>query len=287
MNAKQYLVYDGVLRPVDVPLFRSTNRGFRYGDAIFETMRYHKGRPLFWDAHYRRLIQGMAVMRFLIKGFPTADELLDSISDLVVKNRLFYDVRIRLTVFRKGEGLYTPESLQASWLIETTPLTETGYALPEKGLLIDVFKDFPKLHSPLSAFKSASSVPYVLAGIFCRENDLDDCLIVNGNDKIIESLSSSLFWIKHQTLYTPLVSTGCIDGVMRKQIIELAPLVGLKLVENQGATQRELMEADEIFLTNAIGGIRWVSGFRGRRYFSKYAGDLYRKLMEQIRANYR
>jgi branched-subunit amino acid aminotransferase/4-amino-4-deoxychorismate lyase len=279
-SSKNLLVYDGVLRTADAPLFKSTNRAFRYGDAIFETIRFHKGEPLFWPDHYRRLLNGMAVLRFSVKGFPSSLNLKESIIDVVVKNRIFSDARIRLTVFRKGEGLYTPDSLNASWIIESSELPHKGYDFPEKGLLIGVYRDFPKQVSPVSMFKTCFSLPYVMGGIYSRENEYDDCLLVNDKGKLIESVSASLFWIKGNNLYTPLISSGCIEGIMRKQIINIAPLCGLKLIENQGASEEEILTADEVFLTNTIGGIRWVSGFKENRYFATKTKELYRKLKE-------
>ncbi|GAO31146.1 aminodeoxychorismate lyase [Geofilum rubicundum JCM 15548] len=98
------MVYDGVLVSPDVPLLHSTNRAFRYGDGLFETIRFHKGEPLHWESHYQRLLKGMAVLKMASGSFPSRQSMRDSIIDLVVKNRIFADARVRLTVFRKGEG---------------------------------------------------------------------------------------------------------------------------------------------------------------------------------------
>lgn len=275
---KKYIVYDGFLRPNDIPLFKSTNRAFRYGDAIFETMRYHKGRVLFWEDHYKRLLQSMAVMKFPLNCLPKSSDILTFISDLTVKNRNFLDSRVRLTLFRRGEGYHAPEHLEASWIIEADALDGKGYILPEKGVKIDVFEEFPKNFTPASAFKSANALPYIMAGIFCKQNELDDCLVVNGYGKIIESINSNLFWIQGEKLFTPLVSTGCIDGVMRKQICLVAGKAGLTLIENEGATLKTLLEADEIFLTNSVSGIKWVGGFRQRRYLSRLTSKVFTEL---------
>lgn len=280
-SSKQYLVYDGVLVSPDVPLLLSTNRAFRYGDGLFETIRFHKGEPLHWAAHYQRLLKGMAVLQMAAGSFPSRQRVRDSIVDLVVKNRIFADARVRLTVFRKGEGLYTPDKMQVSWLIEATNLGQTGYSFPEKGLKIDVYRDFPKLYSPVSPFKTVASLPYVMAGIYSRENHLDDCLVVNGQGKLIESYNSSLFWVKENVVYTPLVSSGCIDGVFRKSVLELVRQLGLRLVESTGATEDDIRLADEVFLTNTIGGIRWVAAFREQRYFAHVSQKIFRALQAQ------
>ncbi len=277
-NSKQYLVYDGVLVSPDVPLLHSTNRAFRYGDGLFETIRVHKGEPLHWEAHYQRLLKGMAVLKMAAGSFPSRQKVRDSIIDLVVKNRIFADARVRLTVFRKGEGLYTPDRMQVSWLIEATNLGQTGYIFPEKGLKIDVYKDFPKLYSPVSPFKTVASLPYVMAGIYCQENNLDDCLLVNGQGKLIESFNSSLFWVKENVVYTPLISSGCIDGVLRKKVLEVVRQLELRLVESTGASEDDIRQADEVFLTNTISGLRWVGAFREQRYFANVSKKIFRPL---------
>jgi branched-chain amino acid aminotransferase len=282
---KKYLVYDGVLYADDAPLLKTTNRGFRFGDGLFETIRYHKGVPLFLADHYERLIRGMAVLHLSVQGFPSRQEFLDRIISLVNKNRLFGDVRVRITVFRKGEGLYTPPDLQASWLIEVASLPDQSFVLNEKGLAIDIFTEFPKLPSPISPFKTIASLPYVLAGLHCKEQKQDDCLLQNGQGKIIESISSNLFLIKGQTVYTPGIGSGCIDGIMRKQIIAFLPELGFHLIETPGFTVEELLDADEIFLTNSISGIRWVVGYGEKRFFGIKVRKIFKRMLALLTVN--
>ena len=277
-----YLIYDGVILSSDTPLFRTSNRGFRFADGLFETIRFHRGQLLFFADHYQRLIRGLAILRFSLAGFPSRHEFEERTVSLINKNRFFGDVRVRITVFRKGEGLYTPSELQASWIIETTPLEQTGFQLNEKGLVVGLFEEFPKLPSPVSAFKTAASHPYILAGLFCKENHLDDVLLVNGQGKIIESVSSNLFWIKDNFLFTPGIGSGCIEGVFRKQILEIAPTMGYKVVETPGATLTELLNAEELFLTNSINGIRWIVGLGEHRFYGLKIRELFRQFRKTI-----
>ncbi len=285
LNDKGYLVYDGVLYPADAPILKTINRSFRFGDGLFETIRYHKGEPLFFADHYERLLRGMAVMRMNTLGFPSRNEFRERIISLINKNRFFSDVRIRVTIFRKGEGLYTPESNNVSWLIETTPLNDKGYYLNEKGLVVGIFNEFPKHSSPISPFKTASSVPYILAGIYCKEQQFDDCLVVNGYGKIIESVSANLFWIKGQTVYTPGIGSGCIEGIIRKQIMQLLPELDFYVLETPGATITELNDAEEVFLTNSISGIRWVMGLNETRFFGIRIRDIFRRFAKSAEIN--
>ncbi|MGQ1947054.1 aminotransferase class IV [Geofilum sp. OHC36d9] len=278
----KYLVYDGVLRTTESFFVRPSNRAFRFGDGLFETIHYHKGRLLFWNDHYQRLIEGLATLRFFMGGFPTKERLEVQILDLLVKNRVFNDGRVRITIFRRGEGLYTPDNLSASWLLETTVLKDKGYQWLDKGLHVGLFTDFPRLLTPASPFKTLASQANILAGIYAREQVLDDALVVNGNARFIESVSANLFWVKGERLFTPVVASGCVDGIMRRQIIRLAKQLNIQVMENQGATADDLMAADEIFLTNVITGIRWVVGLQQRRYFTRVARELYAALCNDV-----
>lgn len=282
---KTYLVYDGVLFASDTPLLKTTNRAFRFGDGLFETIHYYKGVPLFLNDHYERLVRGMSVIRLSLQGFPSRSELHNRIVSLINKNRLFGDIRVRLTVFRKGEGLYTPIDLQASWIIETTPLPEVGFTLNNKGLTTNIFADFPKLVSPVSPFKTIASMPYILAGLHCKEHQLDDCLIVNGQGQIIESISSNLFLIKENTIFTPGIGAGCIDGIIRKQVISFLPALGFRIMETSGFTKSELLNADEIFLTNSIKGLQWVVGIDDVRFFGIKVQKIFKQLTALLPAS--
>lgn len=278
----KYIVYDGVLRHTDTFFIRSTNRAFRFGDGLFETIHYHKGKLLFWNSHYDRMVQGMAALRFFRGGFPLKEELEAQVLDLLVKNRVFNDARVRISLFRRGEGLYTPDNLSCSWLIEVEPLNVKGYQWSEEGLHMGFYIDFPRHFSPASPFKTLSAQANILAGIYAREHGLNDAYVVNGKGRFVESVSSNIFWMKEDALFTPAVSSGCVDGIMRKEIIRLAKAEGVLVMENQGATEEDLLNADELFLTNVISGIRWVVALKNQRFYSRVAKVLYERLCQAI-----
>ena len=280
---KKYLILNGHFYETGRPLFSSENRAFRYGDGLFETIRCHKTVPLFFEDHYDRLLRGMATLKLTAAGLPPLSQLKEHIEKLIVRNRYFYDVRIRLSVFRREGGLYTPETNSPSWLLEAAPLPDKGYHLNQEGLRIGVFSDFPKSWNFASAYKTLSCTPYILAGIHKKENHWDDCLIVNQDKKIIESISSNLFWVKNNQLHTPSISAGCVNGVMRKQILNFAEESRLEVKECSGTTREELLEAEEIFLTNSVCGLRWVVAMDHKRYFNRIPKQIENWLNNQIR----
>ena len=278
----KYIAYDGVLRHADTFFIRPTNRAFRFGDGLFETVHYHKGRLLFWASHYDRMVKGMAALRLFRGGFPLKEQLEAQILDLLVKNRVFNDARVRISLFRRGEGLYTPNNLSASWLIEVEPLEIKGYQWANEGLHMGFFTDFPRHFTPASPYKTLSIQANILAGIYAREKGLQDALVINGKGRFIESVSSNIFWVKEDILFTPAVSSGCVDGIMRKEIIRLAKVENIAVMENQGATKEDLLNANELFTTNVVSGIRWVVALQRKRFYSRLSKVLYKRLSESI-----
>lgn len=279
----KYVVYDGILRLKESFYIRSSNRAFRYGDGLFETIHYHKGRLLFWQQHYERMSKGMAVLNFSRNNFPTQQILESQILDLLVKNRIFNDGRVRITIFRRGEGLYTPTNLSASWLIEVEPLETKGYPWYEEGLHLGFYKGFPRHFTPLSPFKTIGSHINILAGIFADQSGLNEALIQSNEGRYIESISSNVFWVKDKILFTSSIATGCVDGIMRQNVIKIANKLNITVVENKGATEQELLNSEEIFLTNVISGIRWVVALNTKRYYAKMVKLIHNALLEEIK----
>ncbi len=264
----EFVIYNGEIYTSDKVPLTFNNRAFRYGDAFFESIKCNGHYPLHFHLHYKRMVKAMISLKMDIGSFPTEKQWQAFIVLLLRKKKSFGASRVRLQVFRSGEGLYIPTSNQVNYLIESTPLTTVPYLLNSKGLLVDVYDEMKKQYSPLSAFKNGNSLHYVLAAVFKNENNLDDVLLVNDKNKIIEANSSNLFWIKDGIIYTSSIFTGCIDGVMRALVINSIEKHGLtRLIETQGASQQELLNADELFITNAIQGIQWIVGLKEKRYF--------------------
>lgn len=255
------------------------NRAFAYGDALFETIHCLGTIPQFFQNHWLRLTQGMDILKMNADKDFTKGNLELYIGKLLNKNRTFKGARIRLTVFRDEGGLYTPERNSISWLIESSVLETEKFVLNHKGLHIDIFDGVHKPVNILSNLKTNNALVFVLAGIHRKENNLDDCLILNQYGRITESISSNVFLLVDQKLITPPLSEGCIAGTMRYNIHTLAQQMGY-VIEERAILEKYLIEAEEIFLTNAIQGIRWVAAYKDRRYFNFVARKLVNKLNE-------
>jgi branched-chain amino acid aminotransferase len=260
-----HCIYNGHVISLYEPAISFSNRAFRYGDSLFESIRYTNGKIMFLADHVKRIKLSMTTLRMNVPAEFTTGNIEALIIHLLEQNNIKQDARIRLTVFRNEGGFYTPDTNDISFLIETEALETTGYQLNQKGLWVDVYAEIKKQINKISNIKTGSALLYVMAGITKTSLKLDDCLLVNDNGNIIESISSNIFVVKNGTLYTSPISDGCIDGVMRKQILDIAAQNKILTFE-QTLTVHTLTNGDEVFLTNAIKGIQWVGQFKNKFY---------------------
>lgn len=267
-----FINFNGDIIPADSKVLTVTNRSFRYGDGVFESMRLLNSKLQFAGLHAERLQAGMKALK--IEGYSQMDDwfLKEKATDLATRNKI-KDGRLRLTVFRDSDGLYTPVRNKAAFCMEIETMPDQRYELNHRGLIMDIYAELPKPVNALSNFKTCNSLVYVMAGIYKFQNKLDDAFLLNQSGFLCESISSNLFvWYQNQ-LYTPGLSEGCVSGVMRKVVMQLAEKLGIPVVEAQ-INPNILYEAEEVFLTNATRGIQWVMGFGVKRYFNKLSKQL-------------
>ncbi len=265
--ALNFINFNGQILPSDSKLLTVSNRSFKYGDGLFESMRLLKGKLKFAELHADRLQRGMKALK--IDGYSQMDAwfLKDIAEQLAIRNKAKHG-RLRLTVYRDGEGLYTPSANKAGYCLEIVPVEEPRYFLNEKGLIVDVFTDVPKPCNYLSNIKTCNALTYVMAAIFKAQNNLDEVFLLNQNGFLCEAGSANVFVYYQSHLYTPALSEGCVEGVMRQVVINLAKKINIPVTEAQ-INPEILYEAEEVFITNASRGIQCVMGYGVRRYFNK------------------
>lgn len=259
-----YINFNGKIIPQQELIIPTTNRSFRYGDGLFESIRIKDGRPLFIEDHLNRLYLGMKTLKI---RFPSPENI--DFENLIINTCQAQGILdggyARLMVYRRGEGKYLPEKPEADFIIEVFPL-ENDFTWRKENLNLGVYSELKKPIDQLSLIKNNNAQLYILAAIFAQENNFGDALILNEKNQIIETTSSNLFWIKNTTVYSPPISAGPLPGIMRLKMLELVNNMGY-LVNEICPTEEDLLNADEIFLTNAIIGIKAVSGFKQKRYF--------------------
>jgi len=271
------LLFNDEFHPIDVPVLVTSNRGFKFGDGLFESMRMINHKLQFADLHADRLAAGMKALK--IDGHVLMDDyfLRQKTADLVKKNRWNGNVRFRLSVYRQGAGVYTPESNKSGYVLEGIPLKATDYEINAKGLIIDVFDEMTKSINKLSNFKTSNALLYVMAGLFKTQNRLDEAIILNQSGFLCESISSNIFIVYDKQIYTPALTEGCISGVMRTTVMQICKMNDIPLIEAQ-ISPEILKEAEEVFMTNATQGIQWIMGYGRKRYFNEFSKFLNEKL---------
>lgn len=245
------------------------NRGFSYGDALFETFKAVGDNLLFWEDHYFRLMASMRLLRMEIPMNFTPEYFVDQCMLLIQAQEVRSPSwRLRLTVYRDSNGRYTPDHNQVTFVISCEPLSHDHFLDEVTNYTVDLYKDHYVQAGMLSNLKTNNKILNVLGSIFAKENELDNCILVNDKKEIVEALQSNLFLLYGQEIHTPPLTSGCLDGIIRKQIIRMAKDLDLTLKETV-INPFDLNKADELWLSNSIQGIRAVTNFRRKTYQSK------------------
>jgi len=260
------------------------NRGFNYGDAVFETIKVSHNKILFWEDHYFRLMASMRILRMEIPMEFTLEFLEIQILHLVQSNGFSTkSVRIKLIVFRNSDGFYLPDNNNVKYIITSNTLNEDFYHLKESENVVDLYKDHYISADLLSTLKTNNRIINVTGSIFAVENELDNCLLLNTQKHVVEALNANLFLVKDNIIKTPPLSDGCIKGVMRKQVIDIIKLMPDFVFEETSISPFELQKADELFLTNVITGIQPITKYRKKEFDNKTAKNLLGKLNVKVR----
>ena len=243
----------------------SDNRGFLYGDAVFETLKIVNNKILFWEDHYFRLMSSMRIIRLDIPETYTPEFLKENIIKIHQKKSLTGNSRVRITVFRYSSGKYRPESNTSSFIISSEEVRESNYILNNGDYKVDLFKDFYLDNQLISSIKSNNKIINVVASIYSNENGLKNCILLNKDKMVVEFINSNIFTVNQGKIYTPKLSSGCLNGVMRKNLINILRLNSFEVFEEDISTF-DLTKSDEIFGTNIIQGLFSVTNYRNKYY---------------------
>ncbi len=274
----EFVNNNGQVVPGDQPVISLDNRAFHFGDGLFESMRVIDGRVRFLEPHWARLTSGAELLRITLPQHLTMASLEQMIHELVEKTG-HRSARCRLTLYRGGGGFYRPDTNEGNFTIELKPLSTPSYTENDQGLMVDIWPEMRKPLNELARHKTLNCQYYVLAALWSQQRGLDDCLLQNDRGNIIESSTGNLFIVSNGVLYTPSLTDGCVGGVMRAQVINLALANGIKVYECS-LNPQNLLSADELFITNAVKGIQWASTYRTKRYLHKLSATLVELLVK-------
>lgn len=276
----QFICLDGRILPAGQAVLPADNRGFRYGDGLFETIRMTGGRLPLWDLHAERLLAGLDLLAFRLPGHFGTDLLRKEVEQLGRKNGCTASARIRLTLFRGAGGLF--EGLDSlHYLIECWPLAPVSSRIQDNGLEIAVFPDARKTTDRFANCKTANYLPYVMAAIHARRHRLNECVLLNDRGGLADATTSNLVLIREGRIRTPSLAEGGVAGVMRRHLLARFRDAGLE-PEEVHLEPADLENADEVFLTNALHGIRWVKSCGGSNYTMQRSAQLYRQFIHPL-----
>ncbi|TVZ46905.1 aminotransferase class IV [Olleya sp. Hel_I_94] len=262
----------------------NNNRGYSYGDGLFETIKAVHGKLLFFEDHYFRLMASMRIMRMQIPMDFTMEFIEEQIINTLKANDLnTQSARVKIQVDRVEGGLYLPENNTINFVISVKKIDSDFYLLNEENYEVDLFKDHYLSPSLLTTLKSNNKALNVIGSIYAKENRLDNCLLINTNKSVVEALNGNLFLVKGNTIKTAPLSDGCLKGVLRKQLIDIIKLLPDYTIEETSISPFELQKADELFLTNVIQGIQPITKYRKKVYENDTTKMLLQKLNVKVR----
>lgn len=225
-----------------------TNRAFQYNDGFFETIMVVNGRIRFWQDHFDRIQTAAKALKIIVPEDFKQAAFEDKILQLADSNNALNYGRLKLKVWRGGAGLYTPETNVAEWLITLKPASAPSEKLEKVGVCTNVRTNF----SPLSCFKGPNSLLYVMAGTEKKERGLDDMILLNQQGLISELTSSNIFWYLNGVLYTPSLETGCVNGILRRNILRWSASENIKTRE-AFFDVNSILQSDTVFSANVSG----------------------------------
>ncbi len=271
--------FNGDILSQDTLFLNHENRGLKYGDGLFETIRVVNGKIFFWEDHYLRLMASMRIMRMEIPMNFTMEFLEEQLLNTIASNGLENSpARVRLSVFRNNGGYYLPETNEISYIIEVGELDSPFYMIHQQDYVVELFKDFYVNPDMLSTLKSNNKAINVVGSIYAKENGYQNCLLLNNQKQVVEALNGNLFLVMGHTIKTPPKKDGCLNGIIRKKLIEIVGKLEAYTLEEASISPFELQKADELFITNAIVGIQPITRYRKKNFETTVASDLLGKL---------
>ncbi len=265
--------YNGEILASDTNL-SNDNRAFLYGDGIFETLKIVNNKILFFEDHYFRLMASMRIVRMQIPNNFTLEYIEEQILNTAKANNCSNSARIRFTVFRNEGGFYLPQTRTISFVIQSSPISEVKYFFSDASYEVDLYKDFFISKQLLSTLKTTNKMINITGSIFADENDLQNCILMNNDKNVVESLNGNLFMLLENKLITPSIDQGCLNGIMRKQILQIARKIETIEVFEGIISPFDLQKADELFITNSIVGIQPITKFRKKEYKTEISNEL-------------
>jgi branched-subunit amino acid aminotransferase/4-amino-4-deoxychorismate lyase len=267
MQMLQYIAVNGELLPEDAVCISPKDRGFRYGDGAFETIRIMRGTPYQWLFHQKRLAKSLADLRIdydVRQLKPLAKMLLE-------KNQLDEGfLRIQITRGVGSQG-YRPQKTTACYVMETAPKLALDESVCQ--LFSSSYQRPPAAYLP-GGGKFTHGITSTLALLEAADHACEDALMLSHKGNISETANANIFWLKNEILYTPALENDCLNGSIRHFLIKNAPYEVKQASQKPGA----LHKAEAIFSCNVRSLLRPCSLHKKPLHYDNYAWDAFESL---------
>jgi len=267
---------------LDTPegILHTSDRAFRYGDGLFESCLIADGKIPLMSLHVNRLLKGMGILgidipEYFMPGY------FHAIFQELAKHHGLQSARGKITIWRSGEGFYLPTSNAPKLLVEIFPLSNGPFVPDTVNGRLGIFREIPRVMHPLSSVKTMNALPYVLAANYASGNGWDDVLLLNTEGAIADSVNSNVWILRNGQLQTTNSANGGVEGTMQAWLLDNASAFGLH-AERTNLLPDDLEQAEAIFLTNAIQGIKPVTRFLNRSFENKFPVQLLQDIRQML-----
>ncbi len=248
------------------------NRSFFYGDGFFETILYCNGKFPLLKFHFERIKKSCQILNFEFTQRFTFEGFENELQQLIIANKIEnIDSVVKINFFRNGESGYAPVLNLFSYYAQVK-----NWQPKNANLKLCFYEDEKKATGKLASLKSASALIYVMAAQFSKNKNVDEAIVLNTENNIADCTNYNLFFIKNRTIFTPSISDGGVDGIGRKLVIQNFE------VKEKSVTRNELLQADEIFVTNAVRLIQPVIQVGDLEFEIKKSTSMQKELLHKL-----
>ena len=273
-----WVCYNGKIISLDELQLNPFNRSFLFGDGWFDSLRVCESDIPLWPYHYVRNRKTALALGMDTSSFPDGLTWKDNLIELCRKNG-HTDARLRISFFRAGAGLYTPESNNFEWIASSSPVLDGNEPVAQSALLgISSYRKNPGV---LSEYKISSSIIYVLAALERKSMGMDELILLNDQHKVVETIAGNLFWFESGRLHCPPLSDGSVDGVFRQYVLNQCHKIGVDFFE-KSVSLAELKNADAVFYCNAVSGIFPVSKIEDKVFGTDLVWQIRSKMQSEL-----
>lgn len=248
-----------------------------YGSGVFTTVAIYNRKPFQWQKHWQRLTENAEKLNIRLPAGLSEESIQNSLSELIEENNLT-DGRARITFFDEAASeIWTFENARRTSLLITTG--DLRAATEEFRLTLSPYRINSK--SPLANVKSCNYLENLLALEEAKSRRFDEAIRLNERGEMASAAMANLFWISDETIFTPSLESGCLEGTTRAFVIELAKELGFEVYTTDEHFDG-LRLADEVFITSAGIGIGKVGSVDGESYSDEITSRLQREFFAGV-----